>query len=208
MSASLFYVAVCLTVRRWSHLQNKYQLNVYKPPETAFKPVARPESAVLKKWGVHSWLDEAIKIPLDQKNEILSALKDLCSIDRILLASDEALQHIGALQEYLRANGVKEFRIFTSLKVFKISVSGYGQKNTNSVSTMTKPERGLFKTGADAEQQSKLHADKKQAEQALSAHLEGKTDLQQRLAVAKKMVQQANERKDNFKFRREACQLH
>eukprot|EP00326_Haptolina_ericina_P027602 CAMPEP_0181194042 /NCGR_PEP_ID=MMETSP1096-20121128/14131_1 /TAXON_ID=156174 ORGANISM="Chrysochromulina ericina, Strain CCMP281" /NCGR_SAMPLE_ID=MMETSP1096 /ASSEMBLY_ACC=CAM_ASM_000453 /LENGTH=1098 /DNA_ID=CAMNT_0023283529 /DNA_START=32 /DNA_END=3328 /DNA_ORIENTATION=+ len=182
------------------------QINVYKPPGQPFQPVSRPSSEELKKWGIHSWLDEAIKIPLDKRHDILSVLKDMCSIDRILIASDDALAHIDVIQAHLRSNGVSDFRLYTPSKTYNASVSNYGQKNSNSVTSMAKSGKGLFSTGVDAEQRKRLGVEKVEAEKALRTHQARNVQIQKRLQEAQELRADAIKKRDAFKFRKTRVQ--
>lgn len=61
---------------------HSWKVNVYRTAASAYVPGQRPEARLMKKWGVDMWLDEALAIPPEHRDQILSALKDLNGVDR------------------------------------------------------------------------------------------------------------------------------
>ena len=45
-----------------------------------------------------AWLDEALVTPLDKRSRVLGCLKDLASIDQMLLGDDKAIDKIEDIQ--------------------------------------------------------------------------------------------------------------
>ena len=73
--------------------QEGSNVNIYRAAHGArytpftVKGAPRPTAAQLKKFGVTSWLDDAVKVPADVRDEVFCALRDLTRIDRYLLGS-------------------------------------------------------------------------------------------------------------------------
>lgn len=60
----------------------KWTLNAYFNPGTKYTPGKRPSSESMRRFGITKWLDEALHIAPEHRDQILSGLKDLGMIDK------------------------------------------------------------------------------------------------------------------------------
>ncbi|KAL1498661.1 hypothetical protein AB1Y20_013974 [Prymnesium parvum] len=154
----------------------QWKLNVYRS-EGKYAPLHRPDASEMKQWGVTCWADEAIDLPAGKRDPILCLLKDMAGIDRALLATDKALEHREKIHQFLRENGIPNFRLYTPTMRVGFDVSQYGQRQTHMVTNQLLKASNVFNSSGDESQKAKLEEDLRMANANLEEHAKKSEEL-------------------------------
>ena len=74
-------------------------ISVYCYKGEPYAPRKRPDVGELKKFGITSWLDDALSIKPESRNDVLGVLRDMIAIDTVLLGTKKTMSDIRELQE-------------------------------------------------------------------------------------------------------------
>jgi len=147
-------------------------VNVYRTAGGAFSPGQRPASKDMARFGVTAWLDEAVAIAPEHRDQVLGALKDLTLIHRFLLGTKKTMDKIEELQHFLEEHNMDNVTILTPERNYRITRSRYGEKQLNNTTAAPRKKTDLFAIAADPEETEKAQREYDDAKRASDEHLD------------------------------------
>jgi len=195
---------------RLNKLSGNKRLTIYRPGR-AYEPRARPDVKELQKFGVTAWLDEALTMKPENKNDVLAVLKDIVSVDKVLLGTKKTAENIEALSQFLHGKQCGGVSIITPERIYRSNQSRYGNKAITTSTQMLKHPMRAFDNVVDPDVQKQRDAALKEAAAALKKHEAGRKALEgavakaeaahEKVAEDKKAVDQRTTQVRNFEQR-------
>ena len=176
----------------------KWNVNVYRYSGAAFTSSKRPSSSDMARFGVTKWLDEAVSIAPENRDQILGTLKDLTAIDKYLLGTKRTQEKIEELQQYLAENQVDQVTILTPERTYRVQRSKYGNRALINTTQNPRARNDLYAIAADPKQLENAQAAFESAKHAFSEHTDRKAQLQERLTHLNEAKQQKQQELTTF----------
>ena len=176
----------------------KWNVNVYRYSGAAFTSSKRPSSSDMARFGVTKWLDEAVSIAPENRDQILGTLKDLTAIDEYLLGTKRTQEKIEELQQYLAENQVDQVTILTPERTYRVQRSKYGNRALINTTQNPRARNDLYAIAADPKQLENAQAAFESAKHAFSEHTDRKAQLQERLTHLNEAKQQKQQELTTF----------